>query len=325
MNGNTLYEFLFGIKRVDVSCFALFAPFYAERAKHYVYPVFYQSISQMIAAKGFFYKIFKKQGRSTLAIFKRSSIMGNYSVMLHIAPISLQNNRQDEINIIQEARKLGISLKICREDIQRYCIPIKLCEAIKGNVEYIYNVNECYNCKGGKFHGFRRQRTRITRLSDYRHTEGVNSDIQPLVKKWDDHNHCERDKSHQTSQLSDWKNLEQTTINIKQVHIHSIYVGRTLECFSVIEQLSPKHWAFVMGMRNYDSQLNDVNVCMHWLDCEIAHDDKQIAVYANMGASLGIDGLSAAKEKLKPCAKQQIYKVAPVIKLDFQQVKQLFK
>ena len=316
-----LGSFLDGIKRVTSDCYSVFDPYYEARSRVYIYPVFYQSVTQMLAAGGFFYKVFQRMGRKTLAIFKRSCIMGNYSIMLHIAPISLTGNRRDEIDIMQTARQLGISLKLCPEDIQRYGIPKRLCEPIRGNVEYIYNANDCYAMDGGRFHNFRQKVRKIIRRSDYRHTHGANDDIDKLVSCWDRHNHAERIKSQQTSQLSDWKRVKNVVAD--SLFIHNIYVGDTLECFSVIERLSHKHWVLVMGMRNYNSVLNDVNVCMHWLDCEIAHDGNQMAVYANMGASLGIDGLSEAKEKLKPCTKQQIYRMAPIGKLDKQTIKNI--
>ena len=318
----TVFDFILGIKRVDDKCYDTFSPYYAARQKNYAYPLFYQSVTQMIAENKFFYKIFKIKGDSVLAIFKRSTIMGNYSVMLHIAPISLGNILSNEIEIMQNARRLGISIKLCSDDITRYRIPQSLCEPIKGNIEYIYDAKECYEMKGSKFHNYRKKVRKITNMPEYRYTRGVSDNIDRLVAKWDTHNQEQRIKSQQTRQLSDWKNIKK--INSNKVVVHNIYVGNTLECFSVIEELSPKHWVLVFGMRNYDSALNDVNVCMHYLDCQVATSDAMKQVYANLGASLGIDGLTAAKEKLKPCAKRQIYRLAPINKLDVSKIKSLF-
>lgn len=323
MGVTTISDFLFGLKRVDKECFSLFEPFYTERSKHYIYPLFYQSVIQMIAANGFFYKFFRRNGNSTLCVFKRSAIMGNYAVMLHFAPISLQGDRNEEMQLMQEARRLGISIKLCREDISRYNIPQRLLEPIKGNVEYIYNANEIQAMKGGANKNFRKNVHKITKHPDYRHVLVATSDIDNLVAKWDDRNHKTRGKGQQTSQLSDWRNIKRT--NSDKVHIHSIYVGNTLECFSVIEELCPKHWILVMGMRNYDSKFNEINTAMHWLDCDIAHDENLMAVYANMGASLGISGLSAVKEKLHPCAKLQIYRLPAASQLDKNKAKELFR
>lgn len=316
------YDFLFGVKRIDEKCFDMFMPYYKERARNYLFPVFYQSIVQMIAAGGFYYKIFRTSGRSTLAVFKRSSIMGNYSVMLQTAPISLTGDKRDELDIMQTSRRVGISLKVCHEDIRRYGIPGRLCQPIKGNVEYIYDANECYAAEGGKFHNFRRQRNKITNREGYAHKYGVTGDIDDLVEKWDRHNHASRNGDGRTSQTSDWKNIRRLTH--ENVHVHSIYVDNSLECFSVIEKLTARQWVLVMGMRDYDSPLNDVNVCMHWLDCEMAHDTSIAAVYANMGASLGISGLEAAKEKLRPCARTPIYRIAATNKLETSRIKSLF-
>lgn len=319
-----IHEFLTGIRKVSPACFDIFTPFYAQRSRQYVYPVYYQSVLQMVMAGGFYWKVFNNNGRKTLAIFKRSSIMGNYSVMLHIAPISLSGNREDEIAIIQAARQVGCSLKLCREDMQRYWIPEKICTPIAGNIEYIYDANAIYKCQGGKFHNFRRAVRRVIKLPNYEHTIGLHPDMGALMHEWDIHNHATRCKAQQSSQSPHFSRLLSVQ-NQSKVHIHNIVVAGRLDCISVIEQLSPKHWVFVMGARNYDSPLNDVNTAMHWLDCEIAHNITIPVVYANMGAAVGIKGLEAAKEKLRPCSHQQIYKLAPTHKLDISKAKQIFQ
>lgn len=312
-------DYLEGLKRVTEDCYEIFAPFYAERQKHYIYPVYYQSVTQMVAAGGFFYKIFTWFGSRTLAIFKRSSIMGNYSVMLHIAPISIDGNRQAELIVMQEARNYGFSLKLCREDIERYKIPSRLCEPIKGNLEYVYNATHISGLEGGEFHTFRRCFRKVQKADGYRHTFGVNSDITALVEAWDAHN---KEKGLQGVQSPHWKKIQ--TIRSPKVHIHSIYTRDRLETFSVIEQVSPKHWILVMGVRNYESTLNDVNKAMHILDCQIASEGQGQPVYANIGAAIGIKGLDAEKEHLHPCYHQQIYKVYPTKKIDTQYIKQIF-
>ena len=314
----SIESFLFGLQRVTENCYAVFAPFYAERQRNYLYPMYYQSVTQMIAAGGFFYKIFTKQGRKTLAIFKRSSIMGNYSVMLHIAPISLVGCRQDELDIMQEARRCGLPLKVCRADIDRYKIPVRLCEPIKGNIEYIYHAQEIAAMEGGKFHGYRRAVRKVQKQDGYRHVYGVNPDITPLIEAWDKHNKA---KGAAGAQAHLWRRI--TALKAPQVHVHSVYTHGRLECFSVIEQVSPKHWVLVMGVRNYNSPLNDVNKIIHFLDCKIAVQGATQAVYANLGAAVGRSGLEFEKENLKPCAHQQIYRVAPINRLDIQKIKSL--
>lgn len=311
--------FLCGLRRVTEDCFAVFAPFYAERQKHYIYPVFYQSVTQMIGAGGFYYKVFDRGGYHTLAVFKRSSIMGNYSVMLHIAPICLEGARQEELNIIQEARRHGIAIKVCREDIDRYKIPVRLCDPIKGNLEYVYNATHISALEGGEFHTFRRCFRKVQRADGYRHTYGANADITALVEAWDRHN---KDKGLAGVQTPHWRKIQ--ALRSPKVHIHSIYTRDRLETFSVVEEVSPKHWVLVMGVRNYDSTLNDVNKAMHILDCQIASQGQTQTVYANLGAAIGIAGLDAEKEHLHPCCHQQIYRIAPSGKLDIQAVKQIF-
>jgi len=312
-------EFLTGIRRIDETCFEIFAPFYEARARQYVYPVYYQSITQMVAAGGFFYKIFDNRGSQTLAIFKRSSIMGNYSIMLHIAPININGHRQEEAVIMQEARRYGISLKVCEEDIKRYKLPVKMCEPIKGNLEYVYNATHISGLKGGEFHTFRRCFRKVQRADGYRHAFGANSDIADIVAAWDARN---KKKGQAGVQLPHWNKIRK--LQTPKIHIHSIYTHDRLETFSVIEQVSKKHWVLVMGVRNYESTLNDVNKAMHILDCQIASNGASQAVYANIGAAIGQKGLDTEKENLHPCYHQQIYRIAPINKLNVQIIKRFF-
>lgn len=312
-------DYLKGLRKVTEECYEIFAPFYAERQQHYLYPVYYQSVTQMIAAGGFFYKVFTKGSDRILAIFKRSSIMGNYSVMLHIAPISIGGYRQHEATVMQEARNCGLSLKLCREDIERYKIPSRLCEPIKGNLEYVYNATHISGLEGGEFHTFRRCFRKVKKADGYRHTFGANNDITALVEAWDARN---KEKGLKGVQSPHWKKIQ--AIRSPKVHIHSIYTSDRLETFSVIEQVSTKHWILVMGVRNYNSALNDVNKAMHILDCQIASEGQRQAVYANIGAAIGIKGLDFEKENLHPCYHQQIYKVSPTKKIDIQLIKQIF-
>lgn len=321
MKPNPTQEFFTGLRRVTEDCYAAFAPYYAQRQQHYVYPVYYQSVTQMVAAGGFFWKVFIRDGRRTLAVFKRSSIMGNYSVMLHIAPISLSGNRDDELWVMQTARRLGVTLKLCAEDIRRYHVPFRLCDPIRGNLEYVYDAQEIVAMAGGKFHGFRRAVRKVLGAEGYRHTYGVNDDIAPVVAAWDARNKAQGRTGVQSPH---WRKI--AALSAPQLRIHSVYVGGRLESFSVIEQVSPKHWVLVMGVRNYDSPLNDVNKAMHFLDCQIAAEAHTGVgtVYANIGAAIGLDGLDAEKEHLKPCAHQQIYRMGATQKLDTQTVKSIF-
>lgn len=315
----TINEFLTGVKRVDERCFDEFSPFYAARARQYVYPVYYQSITQMVAAGGFFYKIFNDKGSRTLAIFKRSSIMGNYSIMLHIAPININGHRQEEVAIMQESRRYGIALKVCDEDVKRYKLPINMCDPIKGNLEYLYNATHISELKGGEFHTFRRCLRKVQRTDGYRHTFGANDDITKVVAAWDARS---KKKGQAGVQLPHWNKIRK--LQTPKVHIHSIYTRDRLETFSVIEQVSKRHWILVMGVRNYESSLNDVNKAMHILDCQIASEGMSQAVYANIGAAIGQKGLDAEKQNLHPCYHQQIYRVAPINKLDIQIIKKHF-
>ncbi|MBQ2189057.1 MAG: hypothetical protein II401_10950 [Bacteroidales bacterium] len=316
-------EYLTGLKRVTETSYQVFEPYYRERAKHYVYPVFYQSVTQMIMSGGFFYKIFGSGTHRTLAVFKRANIMGNYSCILHIAPISLSGDKADEIAVIKEARKQGFSVKLCPEDLRRYGIPMNLCEPIAGNLEYVYNVNECYAMEGGKFHGFRKQVRKVTRQEGYRHVFGANDDIDGILRVWDEHNHNTREKSQQGTQTLHWKRIK--GVKDSRMIVHSVYIDDIIEGFSVIEKLSDKNWALVMGTRNYDSKLNDINRCMHYLDCEIAHVSDSVTVYANIGAAIGIEGLDFEKEKLHPCAHLQIYRFKPTGKSNKETLKKIFQ
>lgn len=314
-----LDDFFFGVKRVDESCFDIFEPFYEERERHYVYPVYYQSITQMIGAGGFFYKIFQRNGSKTLAIFKRSAILGNYSIMLHIAPINLDGSKQEEVAIMQEARRYGVTLKVCYDDIKRYKLPMKICEPIKGNCEYVYNASHISELKGSEFRTFRFWLRKIQKLEGYRHSFGVNDDITRMVKAWDERN---KKRGIEGVQSPQWNNMRK--IRNSKVIIHSIYSRERIEVFGIIERISSKHWTVVKRVRNYNSPLKDVNRPMHILDCQIASKDAPNVVYANFGATRGQKGLAVEKESLHPCYHQQIYKVASINKLNAQAIKKYF-
>lgn len=320
----TSTDFFFGVKRIDESCFSIFKAYYEEREKHYLYPVFYQSIIQMIAAGGFFYKIHRYEEDKVLAIYKRSSIMGNWSIMLNIAPISLSGKKINEIKLIQSCRRFGVSSKLSDEDIKRYGIPLKICTPISGNCESLYDAKAGYEMKGSAFRKLRNRVKQVTKREDFQIQTGVSEDIDKLVAKWDAHNHSTKDKKEQTTQSIDFKRIR--GLKTDRMYVQRIYTGNSLEIFSVLEKLTERSWCIVFEMRNYDSVLNEANPCMHFYNCKCAFlgNSKGGRTLANKGASLNIEGMHAAKEKLRPCHNQQIYKLLPINKIDSIKLKTVF-
>lgn len=64
-----MYELLKGLKKITTECYLIFERFYEARSRVYLYPTFYQSITEMAARQCFWYKI----ENNTLLIFKRKS------------------------------------------------------------------------------------------------------------------------------------------------------------------------------------------------------------------------------------------------------------
>lgn len=320
-----LDDFFFGVKRVDESCFDIFAPFYEARGKQYLYPVFYQSIVQMIAAGGFFYVIHRYRADKVLAIYKRSSIMGNFSVILHIAPISLTGSRDNEVELLQTCMRYGITAKLSDEDIKRYKIPRRLCSAISGNCEFLYDAENGYEMRGPEYRKLRNSVKQVTRRDDFHIKMGMSTDITRLVTKWDSHNHATKEKKERTTQSLNIKRI--AGLKTDRMHILRVYIGESLEIFSVLEKLTEKCWCIVFEMRNYNGVLKEVTPSIHYYNCKRALSSNRSGqrTLLNKGASLNIAGMHRAKERLRPVHRQQIYKIAPINRMNAVELKKIFR
>nr|DAV79837.1 MAG TPA: Adenosylhomocysteinase [Caudoviricetes sp.] len=318
-------DFLTGIRRIDETCFETFAPFYEARSKHYLYPVFYQSITQMIAAGGFFYAIHRYGSDKVLAIYKRSSIMGNWSVILHIAPISITGSRENEVRLIQACRRCGISAKLSDEDIKRYKVPLSICTPISGNCEFLYDAGIGYKMQGAQFRKLRNRVKQITKRADFHIETGMSADITSLVAKWDSHNHATKEKTERTTQSLNIKRI--AGLKTERMHILRVYIGESLEIFSVLEKLTEKCWCIVFEMRNYNGVLKDVTPSIHYYNCKRALSSNRSGqrTLLNKGASLNIAGMHRAKERLRPVHRQQIYKIAPINRMNAVELKKIFR
>lgn len=308
-------NFLNGVMPVTARCLTTFAPFYEARQARFVYPVFNESIVEMVSEGCYFYKIFDIQGRETLCVLKRSSIMGNYSLIMYFAPISKVGNTHDEIQVMQHARKVGITLRLFNDDLRYYKIPTEIATRVGDYVDFIYDANEQFLHEGSKYRTFRNRIKAVQKLNGYRHVYGITPDVESLMISWDKHHKEEgADSAHAYSY---WKRAKEIPYNESIVY-HSIYIGDKIACFSCLEKFSPRHWGIIMRYRNYDLQINDVCSCMHYLDCAEVHDERFTSVYLNIGMGGNNKGLCDAKEKLHPCKHLQPYRIGATHKIDIE-------
>ena len=306
----TTTEILTGLKPVTKECFDVFAPYYEERAKHYVYPRYMQSVCVLLDMGKTYYNIIRANHGKVLVVYKRTLIFGKTGVQMPICPISLTGSMQDELSAMLAALKVGISLRVTNEDIARYRIPRNICSDGTGpfvpvNNEYIYQAQHGQAMCGSKYRKLRNLTKRITQASGYALMTGIHPQIEGIVRDWS------RRYKEAYNESADQTNLWHVCKAAPEAYVttRSIVIGETLQCFSVLERLAPKQYIIVQRVRNYHSGQNDVGAAMQWADCNaVITEDATAPVYLNMGLA-DTDGLIHAKEALQPCAHQKIYMV----------------
>lgn len=185
----TTAEILTGLRPVTMECFDVFAPYYEERAKHYVYPRYMQSVCAMLDMGKCYYNIIRANHGKVLVVYKRTQIFGKTGVQMPICPISLTGATQDELSVMLAALKVGISLRVTTEDITRYRIPRNICSDGTGpfvpvNNEYIYNaLNGAAMC-GSPYRKLRNLTKRITKASGYALLTGAHPQAESVVRDW---------------------------------------------------------------------------------------------------------------------------------------------
>lgn len=306
----TTAEILTGLRPVTKECFEVFAPYYEERAKHYVYPRYMQSVCVLLDMGKTYYNIIRANHGKVLVVYKRTQIFGKTGVQMPICPISLTGSMQDELSVMLAALKVGISLRVTNEDIARYRIPRNICSDGTGpfvpvNNEYLYQAQHGQAMCGSKYRKLRNLTKRITQASGYTLMTGAHPQIENIVRDW------ARRYKEAYNESADQTNLWHVCKAAPEAYVttRSIVIGETLQCFSVLERLAPKQYIIVQRVRNYHSRQNDVGAAMQWADCNAVITEGATApVYLNMGLA-DTDGLIHAKEALQPCAHQKIYTV----------------
>lgn len=305
----TTAEILTGLRPVTMECFDVFAPYYEERAKHYVYPRYMQSVCVLLDMGKCYYNIIRANHGKVLVVYKRTQIFGKTGVQMPICPISLTGSTQDELSVMLAALKVGISLRVTTEDINRYRIPRNICSDGTGpfvpvNNGYLYQAQHGTAMCGSKYRKLRNLTKRITKASGYSLTTGAHPQIESIVRDW-----AKRYKEAY-NESADQTNLWHVCKAAPEAYVttRSIVIGETLQCFSVLERLAPKQYIIVQRVRNYHSGQNDVGSAMQWVDCNAVCESATAPVYLNMGLA-DTDGLIHAKEALQPCAHQKIYTV----------------
>lgn len=298
-----------GLKPVTTACLKTFEPFYQERARHYVYPRYMQSVCVLTDQGGCLYKVIRAAHSSVLVIYRRTQIYGKLGIKMPVMPISLSGSAQDELSVIHACLRVGVSLRATQEDIRRYRIPRNVLSDGTGplvpvNNEFIYQAQAGAAQKGPKYRKQRWQVNRLTKLTGYTLREGVQPEIEGVVRLWGEH--YQATHSETADQLSLWRVCQSAPLGY--LKIQSIYIDGTLQCFSVMERLASKQWVIVQRVRNYKTAINDVGTAMHWADCQALTEGEAEPVYMNMGLA-DTAGLIHAKEALLPCAHQKIWTV----------------
>lgn len=323
----TTATLLSGLKPITAECFHVFAPFYAERAKHYVYPRYMQSVCALLDMGHCYYSVIRAAHGQVLAIFKRTAIFGKVGVQMMVMPVSLSGSAEDEKETMLAALSVGISLRATAEDIRRYRIPQRYLTENAGAIvtgqrfgqvlpkgyraasdEYVYEAHRAVEMKGSRYRKQRYQANRIFRHSGFALSSGAHPQADSVVRAWDER--YERLNGTATEQVKLWNICK--TAPTDSVAINNIIINGRLEALSVIERLAPSQWVIVQRVRNYDSKLNDVGSAMQWADCHSAltltdrHRVAQTQTYLNIGMA-DTEGLQASKEALLPCHHQKIY------------------
>jgi len=299
----TSSEFMLGLKPVTVDCFSVFAPYYEQRAKHYIYPSYMQSVCYMLSKGNFYWKIFNTPNGTVLLVISRSRMFGIFGVQVNVCPISSVGSASDEILILKECLKQGLSVKMTTEDIRRYHIPQRLYGLIDLADEYIYHSQKAAAMSGSKYRKLRNQTKRITSNPDYRVVYGATEQAADIIRAWDErYKRINGTPTHQAVLWNVCKSAPEAFVSTR-----SIFIGEQIECVSVLERLSESHYVIVLRVRNYDSALNDVGSAMQWVDCSaLSSEGATLPIYANIGMA-DTEGLKHAKQALIPCAKQKIY------------------
>jgi len=301
----TTAEFASGLKPVTLSCFEVFSPYYAERAKHYVYPSYMQSVCYMVSKGNFFYKEFSlASGGKVLLAVSHSLLYGIFGVQVNVAPISLTGSLADEMFVLRECLKQGLSVKLTAEDIKRYHIPARLYGVIGSADEYIYHSQHGTAMCGSKYRKLRNQTKRVINAEGYRLIMGATEEAAAVVSAWDErYKRMHGSPTHQTTLWNVCKSAPHGYVSIR-----NIFIGDTMQCVSVLERLSAKQYVIVLRVRKYDSGIHDVGAAMQYVDCSAVSDGQGAnPIYLNIGMA-DTEGLTHAKKALLPCCQQKIYK-----------------
>jgi hypothetical protein len=307
----TTKDILLGLKPITLDCLTVFAPFYAERAKHYVYPRYMQSVCALVGFGKTYYNIVNAENGKVLAIYKRTAIFGKTGVQMPVCPISLSGSVRDELSVMSAALKVGVSLRVTSEDIARYRIPPRLCSDgtcpfVPVNNEYIYQAQQGAEMKGAKYYKLRHKVKRVLTAEGFSLTDGAHPQADAVVRAWDAR--YKKINGTQTDQAHLWQIIKQALVKGQTVSVRNITVGGVLQCVSVTEQISPKHYVGVFRVRNYNSTLHDVVSAMQQIDCNACLGSDNAPVYMNRGLA-DTEGLIALKESLRPCRHQKIFTV----------------
>lgn len=304
----TAAEILTGLRPVTKECFEVFAPYYEERAKHYVYPRYMQSVCVLLDMGKTYYNIIRANHGKVLVVYKRTQIFGKTGVQMPICPISLTGSMQDELSVMLAALKVGISLRVTNEEIARYRIPRNICSDGTGpfvpvNNEYIYDCEQSYNQIGAKYKKIRHLAKKTISEQGFSYGSIFNQEqADAMIVKWGEEYALKHGEKAGQTKL--WEIIKKSSS--PRVNIRSISYNGNVESIAVFEKISTKHYLRVLHIRNRNGHFQDTKCAMHKLTCgDMASNGGK---YLNIGLADYV-GLISSKQQLVPCAHQKIYTV----------------
>jgi hypothetical protein len=269
---------------------------------------FYKSFMYLTQSKKFIYTFYKK----ALLIFKRGHIMNNKYVYLLVPPITKNNDRKLELEIINDLALIGVKTKLTIDDVIIYGLDIDNLMIDKGNDEFIYSAKKICLMKGKKWG---RVRTYINKNNQLVENGQLRVEttrrVDPLTMRrlikitdyWIKHHKNMKGIKYYLNNLNNFKPAYITYVENS---------NNDILAYMIVENYG-NELILTMPVKNYKINWKyDINafvmnkVAEYWLNYYIFTYDK-LDVQMNIGASVNDKGLHKNKNKYEPIIIQQIY------------------
>lgn len=294
---------------------AAFAPYYAAFARTRICPRYFQSPTFLsYEGRVYYWAIIE----DCLVIIKKRVTMGTAMIYLVLPPMHLTGDVAAEKRVLEGLATFYIRAKLSKEDLSLYGYTSADVDLDKNNTEFIYQAgNPIEPGKHGR-HGrvMLNQYERLLQAGELEQLEyykggparpsiAALNQMLFLARRWE----LERRIGGQVK-------LAQCIAQAIMGHTESgrllaIGHGAHLIGYSYTERVAPGRGIIAARLRNYeDKTLSDPTLLMHALDRAYYSSNGDAKFLLNIGSwqsGKNFKGLQAAKEKLKPVARLQIY------------------